>query len=314
MKNDYLRNRFSANSAFPPDGEYLTMWDRLIARVAQLTKTTQDKMEIVAILEGEYDLKEKEKKKSYIDVMMPRIKYWLTHDYADHSAKEEIIANRNNAKYMTVNNSSCHMSLFPKFHTNLVEVIQQISAEELDPMTYSDTSVVWDILDNKAIYVWHDMTGPLVPTEQDWTVYNKESAEKIQAEMERHAEIEKRKAEAEAQRKMAIEIRDSKINKEKHYAVYVQMCLAQVPEPLTPVSFWDFDPKTCMTDSKINVIATDIEEHSTEKYAKEAMASEDATWERFKSVRKIETGGVLDFRKKPYNNYDGKPPESSYGK
>jgi len=75
-------------------------------------------------------------RKPYLYQMMSRIEDWSEYAEPKH-------------KYMTVNNSSCHMSIFPEFYTNIESIKQQLKIEKEDAMTYSITSIVWICIKRK---------------------------------------------------------------------------------------------------------------------------------------------------------------------
>jgi hypothetical protein len=109
-------------------------------------------------------------KTSYLEHIRPRLENWVK------KAPE-------NAKWMSINNSSVHMSVFPLFHENIEEIHQALRNEEADPMTYSLTSIVWDISAEEAIYVWHEIDKLPKSTQEDIdTLREKRDREKAERE------------------------------------------------------------------------------------------------------------------------------------
>jgi hypothetical protein len=140
-------------------------------------------------------------------------------------------------RYMTVNNSSWHMKLFPEFHTTLTEIKVKIGKENADPMHYSTTSAVWDLKEDKAVWEWHSDPFP-EPSGEDAAQYEIEEAER-QAEAQRKIDEQKRILEhntlvAELQRKAQEEL----LGKEDRYKVYVQEC---IDAQIVPLPYFQFE-------------------------------------------------------------------------
>lgn len=138
-------------------------------------------------------------------------------------------------KWMSINNSSWHMSVFPQFHTNIEEIHRNLRSEEEDPMCYSTTSVVWDIQENKAIYVWHEFNELPESTTEDVESYDEE-IRRIQASREEKKRAQRKQKKEEAERLNQIDSRRKRL--EKDYQEYIWKCIEDESEPL---SFYEYN-------------------------------------------------------------------------
>lgn len=135
-------------------------------------------------------------------------------------------------KYMSVNNSSWHMSVFPEFHTNLEDIHHKQLHEKGEPMCYSNMSVVWDLKEDKPIFIWDDESHKLPPsTVEDKEIYWKEKNTYDER-------IRKEKEIVERDAIMAQAYDDRKTEKETAYNVYVKNCAALSVEP---VAYFEFN-------------------------------------------------------------------------
>lgn len=246
---------------------------------------------LIDVLGREFDVKVRSVGSMYIDTVMSRIEMWCTPEIMDsHNDVRKLSEYGHDPKYLTVNNSSWHMTLYPKYYSNLVSVSQQMDQEERDPMCYSSISVVWDIKNKKALYIWHDKPEPIIPDEIDWTIYNIEKAHDDEKMLREQAERIKRQREYEEAVKFQMDTIRKAAEKERMYKLYVQSCLEQKPEPLVPVAIWDFDQDKCMEIRDgvvvaIEKIASDVAFVSTEKFAEDEMNSQDNVWDAILRLR-----------------------------
>ena len=159
---------------------------------------------------------------NYLKHIETRIEEWLDKAGPHH-------------KWMSVNNSSWHMSVFPKFHSNIEEIHRQLKHEKEDPMSYSTTSVVWDIQANEAIYVWHEFDHLPASTSKDIRKLDEEIA-KVKAAREEH----QRKVREES-RRIEEEIRitnERKQSLEDNYNEYIKKC---INDEVQPVPFYQYE-------------------------------------------------------------------------
>ena len=119
--------------------------------------------------------------------------------------------------YMTVNNSSWHMSVFPEYHTTLTDVLTQMESEKEDPMSYSETSIVWDLRQGKAVYVWNSVNLLGTASKADYEKYWKEKKERSMV-ANKINERKRRMAEAE------IASTKQREQREAEYGEYVKNC------------------------------------------------------------------------------------------
>ena len=137
------------------------------------------------------------------------------------------------------------MSVFPQFHRCIEEVHQQLAAEKADPMSYSTTSVVWDLVEEKAVYVFYEFNDIPESTAEDMKIYAEILAEK--KKLEEKAEEQKRIVEANT---LAAQEADSdRKEKEAAYKKYVSDCMVINVHPLP---FFQY--------------ALDHDEHKTNQY------------------------------------------------
>jgi hypothetical protein len=153
---------------------------------------------------------------SYLEHVKPRIEKWKEEAEPWH-------------KYMSVNNSSWHMSVFPRFHTTLSEIKAQIEKERADSMCYSTTSVVWDLENDCEVYVWHSDPFPL-PSQEDAEQYFREEADR-KKEGERKAEEQRKILEKNTLAEEMQSVREEK------YRLHVEKC---INSQVIPLPFYKF--------------------------------------------------------------------------
>jgi hypothetical protein len=138
-------------------------------------------------------------------------------------------------KWMTVNNSSWHMSIFPQYHSNIEEVHRKLRHEEEDPMSYSTTSIVWDIQADKEIYVWHELNELPTSTPEDIRILDEE-VERVRKEKEEKERAQKELIERNT--RIAQQTQERKTTLEERYKLYVKKCTKQ---EVQPIPFYEYE-------------------------------------------------------------------------
>lgn len=162
------------------------------------------------------------RKKDYVENIQHRIDYWL----------EEVPPE---SKWMTVNNSSVHMSVFPEFHSNIEEIHRNLKHEKAEPLAYSTTSVVWDIQENRPIYVWHELNELPASTSDDIQLLDEEIEHNRREREEREHKIKEETAINQRTHKMYTQRRGAL---ESKYQEYVKKC---VIDEVLPIPFYEYD-------------------------------------------------------------------------
>jgi hypothetical protein len=161
-------------------------------------------------------------KKGYVENIQYRIDYWL----------EEVPPE---SKWMTVNNSSVHMSVFPEFHSNIEEIHRNLKHEKAEPLAYSTTSVVWDIQENRPIYVWHELNELPASTSDDIQLLDEEIEHNRREREERERKIHEEREQRERIDKLTHERKTTLENK---YNLYVKDCVEQ---EVQPIPFYEYE-------------------------------------------------------------------------
>lgn len=154
---------------------------------------------------------------TYLETLMPRITKWKLLAEPEHA-------------YMTVNNSSWHMKVFPNFHKYISEVLHDLSEEKKDPMAYSHISCIWDLRKDKAIFVWHELDELPEPSFWDGMKYIREKTDA----MAKSEYIKQESARLKREHEAAVAHEKSQ---ENDYKTYVLACIQKEETPIDFVQF-----------------------------------------------------------------------------